>query len=316
MPESRFVRTTVADETTFRPADLVDVTSGRLRRIGCGSRPDLREDAPLLGVRRLHRGLVPRRVVGKKASCSLRAHLAIDPLDMAGRNRERADELSNLAHEFDRGVQHLSVRYSASLEENDIVASFSSHGDSCDNALYELIRRHGPWQSLTNNAFATPEYVDWFNDWRRHGQIRDGPCYTSPVERENATTVPPRHRPATALAPSDHEARVGLCRLTLYHKLRVDLLPRTCRCRPNPSYREELHSRGNITPWPNVGKILEHQGVVVVAGTKPGVLNEIIISAKYRRRKVLAQRNWTEWVSEACTEKTWFSNSCPRLLKI
>ena len=51
----------------------------------------------------------------------------------------------------------------------------SSIGDSYDNALAEtvhglfkteLIRRRGPWRSMDAVAFATLEWVDWFNNRR------------------------------------------------------------------------------------------------------------------------------------------------------
>ncbi len=56
------------------------------------------------------------------------------------------------------------------------------------NGLYksELIYRQGPWQGLDDVEFATLEYVDWFNHRRRHGQLTDGPGYTTPAAHEAA----------------------------------------------------------------------------------------------------------------------------------
>src|SRR5690606_2981634 len=71
-----------------------------------------------------------RMVVGWQASRSLRSALAIDALEMAVWNRQRAGaDLSALTHHSDRGVQYLSVRYSERLAENEIVASVGSKGD-------------------------------------------------------------------------------------------------------------------------------------------------------------------------------------------
>jgi putative transposase len=54
------------------------------------------------------------------------------------------------------------------------------------NGLYkwELIYRQGPWEGLEDVEFATLEYVDWFNNRRLHGEITDGPGYTTPANFE------------------------------------------------------------------------------------------------------------------------------------
>jgi putative transposase len=133
-------------------------------------------------------------VVGWQASRSLRSDLAIDALEMAVWNRQRAgDDLTGLTHHSDRGVQYLSVRYSERLADNHIVASVGSKGDSYDNALaesfnglykWELIYPQGPWRGLDDVEFATLTYVDWFNQRRLHSQITDDATYTTPVEFE------------------------------------------------------------------------------------------------------------------------------------
>jgi len=144
-----------------------------------------------------------RMIVGWQASRSLRTDLAIDALEMAVHNRGRTDDLSGLIHHSDRGVQYLAVRYSERLADNDIVASVGSKGDAYDNALvesfnglykWELIYPRGPWKGLSDVEFATLEYVDWFNHRRLHGQITDGPGYTTPAAFEadyyRSLTVP------------------------------------------------------------------------------------------------------------------------------
>ena len=54
------------------------------------------------------------------------------------------------------------------------------------NGLYkwELIYRQGPWHGLDDVEFATMTYVDWFNHRRLHGEITDGPGYTTPAAHE------------------------------------------------------------------------------------------------------------------------------------
>jgi putative transposase len=95
--------------------------------------------------------------------------------------------------------------YSDHLAANDIVASVGSKGDSYDNALaesfnglykWELIYPNGPWVGLEDVEWATLTYVDWFNHRRLHGEITNGPGYTTPAAFGPTTTVrspqPPR----------------------------------------------------------------------------------------------------------------------------
>lgn len=198
-----FVRTTTGDETLDRPADLVE-------RQFSAPAPNRLWVADLTYVK-THSGWVyvafivdvfSRMIVGWQASRSLRADLAIDALEMAVANRGRTDDLDQLVHHSDRGVQYLCVRYSERLAENDIVASVGSKGDSYDNALcesfnglykWELIYPKGPWNGLEDVEFATLTYVDWFNHRRLHGQITEGPGYTTPAAFEadyNCQNVP------------------------------------------------------------------------------------------------------------------------------
>jgi putative transposase len=137
-----------------------------------------------------------RMVVGWQASRSLRSDLALDALEMAIWNRQRAGaDLSDLVHHSDRGVQYLSIRYAERLATNEIVASVGSRGDSYDNALaesfnglykWELIYPQGPWRGLDDVEFATMTYIDWFNNQRLHGTITTAPSYTTPAAHEAA----------------------------------------------------------------------------------------------------------------------------------
>jgi putative transposase len=150
-----------------------------------------------------------RMVVGWQASKSLRSDLALDALEMAVWNRQRAGaDVSGVVHHSDRGVQYLSIRYGDRLAANDIVASVGSKGDSYDNALaesfnglykWELIYRQGPWRGPDDVEFATMTYVDWFNHRRLHGEITDGPRYTTPAafEADYYRQTTPALEPAT-----------------------------------------------------------------------------------------------------------------------
>ena len=126
--------------------------------------------------------------MGWQISTSLRSDLAIDALEMAIYSRN-GNDLSELVHHSDRGVQYLSIRYSERLSEAEIVASVGSKGDSYDNALAEsfnglykteLIHRKGPWRNIEDVEWATLNYVDWFNNRRIHESLD----YVPPVEFE------------------------------------------------------------------------------------------------------------------------------------
>lgn len=197
--------TTTSDDRLVRPPDLVD-------RQFKASAPNRLWVADLTYVK-THSGWVyaafivdvySRMIVGWQASTSLRSDLAIDALEMAIWNRQRAGHnLDGLKHHSDRGVQYLSIAYSERLADNDIVASVGSKGDSYDNALvesfnglykWELIYPQGPWRGLDDVEFATMEYVDWFNHRRLHGGITNDASYTTPAEHEakfyNQTQAP------------------------------------------------------------------------------------------------------------------------------
>jgi putative transposase len=187
--------TTVSDHGLDRPADLVD------RRFGAPA-PNRLWVADITYVK-THSGWVyvafvidvySRMVAGWQASKSLRSDLALDALEMAVWQRQRAGvDVSGVVHHSDRGVQYLSIRYADRLAANDIVASVGSRGDSYDNALaesfnglykWELIHRQGPWRGLDDVEYATMTYIDWFNHRRLHGTITPDPSYTTPAAHE------------------------------------------------------------------------------------------------------------------------------------
>ena len=178
----RKYRTTVADDSVARPADLVnrDFTAMRPNELWVA---DLTYVATWRGV--VYVAFVidvfSRMIVGWRASNSLRTDLALDALEQALYSRP---DTNRLVHHSDRGVQYLSIRYTERLGEAGIEPSVGSVGDSYDNALAETviglykterIHRDGPWKHLEAVEFATLEWVDWFNNRRLLGSIGDVP---------------------------------------------------------------------------------------------------------------------------------------------
>jgi putative transposase len=177
---STSVRTTIGDEASDRPLDLV-------ARQFRAPAPNRLWVADLTYVK-THSGWVyvafvvdvcSRFVVGWQASRSLRTDLALDALEMALWAR-RGTHLDGLIHHSDRGSQYLAIRYTERLAEAGAVPSVGSRGDSYDNALAEsfnglykteLIRHAGPWRGLDDVEYATLEYIHWFNHQRLHGEL-------------------------------------------------------------------------------------------------------------------------------------------------
>jgi transposase InsO family protein len=169
----RRVRTTVAAPVAERPRDLV-------QRQFHASGPNRLWVSDFTYVA-TWRGFVyvafvidvfSRRIVGWRASTSLRSDLALDALEQALYDREVEGPL---VHHSDRGVQYLSIRYTERLAEAGIEPSVGSRGDSYDNALAEtiiglfkteVIHHAGPWRGFDDVEYATLEWVSWFNTTR------------------------------------------------------------------------------------------------------------------------------------------------------
>ncbi len=169
----RRVRTTIPEVAAERPLDLVE-------RTFVASRPNQLWVADFTYVA-TWRGMVyvafvidvySRRIVGWRASASMRTDLALDALEQAV--YDRAID-GRLIHHSDRGSQYLSIRYTDRLAEAGIEASVGRRGDAYDNALAEsviglykteVIRHAGPWRGLEDVEFATLEWVAWFNTCR------------------------------------------------------------------------------------------------------------------------------------------------------
>ena len=179
-------RTTITSETGPRPADL-------LQRDFTAPAPNRRWVADITYVATwtgfvyvaFVSDLFSRRIVGWRASTSLRADLALDALEQALWQRAgQGADVTGLVHHSDRGVQYLAIRYTDRLAQAGAVTSVGSKGDSYDNAaaesligLYktELIRHRGPWKGLDDVELATLEWVDWFNHHRLHSYCSNVP---------------------------------------------------------------------------------------------------------------------------------------------
>jgi putative transposase len=151
--------------------------------------------------------LFSRRIVGWRASTSLRSDLALDALEQALWQRQHDDhDVTGVVHHSDRGVQYLSIAYTERLAEAGAVTSVGSRGDSYDNAAAEsliglfkteLIRSRGPWKGLDAVELATLEWVDWFNHRRLHSHCGGIP----PAEFE--ATYYRQQAPAETISPGE-----------------------------------------------------------------------------------------------------------------
>lgn len=184
-----FTITTVREDGTVRPADLV-------QRTFTAPRPNALWVADLTYVA-TWTGFVyvafvidvfARRIVGWRVATTLRTDLALDALEQALHARPDRD---GLVHHSDHGVQYLALRYTDRLAAAGIAPSVGTVGDSYDNALAEsviglykteVIRRQGPWRHVEAVEFATLAWVDWFNTRRLLAPLGHVP----PIEYERA----------------------------------------------------------------------------------------------------------------------------------
>lgn len=129
-----------------------------------------------------------RRIVGWRASRSMRTDFVLDALEQALWDRQ-PDRNESLIHHSDRGSQYVSIRYSERLAEAGIEPSVGSKGDSYDNALAEtinglykaeVIHRRGAWKTIESVELATLEWVAWFN----HHRLMEPLGYIPPAEAE------------------------------------------------------------------------------------------------------------------------------------
>jgi len=120
-----------------------------------------------------------RRIVGWNVASTLKADiLPLQALNMAAWAAD--GNLDGLVHHADHGSNYLAVVYTNRIEELGATPSTGTVGDSFDNAMAEavnglykteLIRRRGPWRTIEQVELATLEYVWWWNNQRRHGEL-------------------------------------------------------------------------------------------------------------------------------------------------
>ena len=183
----RRVKTTVPDLLADRPRDLV-------QRNFTATRPNQLWVSDFTYVA-TWRGFVyvafvidvfSRRIVGWRASTSMRSDLALDALEQALYDRETD---AALVHHSDRGAQYLSIRYTERLADAGIEPSVGSRGDAYDNAMAEavnalykaeVIYHLGPWRGLEDVEYATLEWVAWYNSQR----LMEPLGYVPPAEYE------------------------------------------------------------------------------------------------------------------------------------
>jgi putative transposase len=193
-------KTTIADPTADRPADLVK------RRFN-PARPnalwvaDFTYVATWVGM--VYVAFVidayARRILGWRAATSMRTQLVLDALEQAVwvRRREGAN-LAGLVHHTDAGAQYTSIAFTERLAAIGVSPSIGTVGDAYDNALAEtvvglykteLINPNKPWKTVEEVEIATLHYIDWFNNTRLYEENGD----ITPVELEQAYYRQHRH---------------------------------------------------------------------------------------------------------------------------
>jgi putative transposase len=196
-------RTTIADPTAPRPADLVQ------RRFAPPA-PNRLWVADLTYVSTWSgfayvafvTDAYARRILGWRVASTMTTAMVLDGIEQAiwTRQREGLFDLKDVVHHTDRGSQYTSIRFTERLAEAGIQPSVGAVGSSYDNALAEtinglykteLIKPRKPWRTIEEVELATAEWVDWFNHRRLYEYCGDIP----PVDLEAAYYAQQR-RPA------------------------------------------------------------------------------------------------------------------------
>jgi putative transposase len=187
-------RTTIADPTAPRPADLVQ------RRFAPPA-PNRLWVADLTYVSTWSGfayvafvvDAYARRILGWRVAATMATSMVLDGIEQAifTRQREGVFDLKEVVHHTDRGSQYTSIRFTERLAEAGIQPSVGAVGSSYDNALAEtinglykteLINPHKPWRTIDEVEYATAQWVHWFNHHRLYEHCGDIP----PVELERA----------------------------------------------------------------------------------------------------------------------------------
>ena len=196
-------RTTIADPTAPRPADLVQ------RRFGPPA-PNRLWVADLTYVSTWSGfayvafvvDAYARRILGWRVASTMATSMVLDAIEQAiwTRQQEGTIDLNDVVHHTDRGSQYTSIRFTERLADAGIQPSVGAVGSSYDNALAEtinglykteLIKPRKPWRAIEAVELATAAWVDWFNHRRLYEYCGDIP----PVELERAYYAQTR-RPA------------------------------------------------------------------------------------------------------------------------
>lgn len=196
-------RTTIADPTGGRPADLV----GRQFAAPAPNRlwvADLTYVSTWSGFAYVAfvTDAYARRILGWRVAATMSTAIVLDSIEQAIWNRQREGvlDLKDVVHHTDRGSQYTSIRFTERLAEAGIQPSVGAVGSSYDNALAEtinglykteLIKARKPWRTIEEVELATAEWVDWFNNHRLYEYCGDIP----PAELE-AAYYAQRWRPA------------------------------------------------------------------------------------------------------------------------
>ena len=196
-------KTTVADPTAARPADLVQ------RRFAPPA-PNRLWVADLTYVSTWSgfayvafvTDAYARRILGWRVAATMTTTMVLDSIEQAiwTRQQEGVLDLKDVVHHTDRGSQYTSIRFSERLAEAGIQPSVGAVGSSYDNALAEtinglykteLIKPGKPWRTIDDVELATARWVHWFNHSPLYEYCGDIP----PVELETAYYAQQR-RPA------------------------------------------------------------------------------------------------------------------------
>ena len=172
-------RTTTPDETTARPADLVD-------RDFSAQRPNQLWVADLTYVATwsgfVYVALVidafSRFIVGWQAARSLRTDLALDALEMAIWRRQT--QLEGLVHHSDRGSQ---LGFKGSSQHRLLLTGSTMRWPRRSSGCTRPSWSAGvAWRGIDDLEYATLEWVDWFN----HRRLLEPIGYVPPAEFEAA----------------------------------------------------------------------------------------------------------------------------------
>ena len=187
-------RTTIADPTAARPADLVQrqFAPPAPNRLWVA---DLTYASTRSGFAYVAFVVdaYARRILGWRVASTMATSMVLDAIEQSiwTRQQEGVLDLKDVVHHTDRGSQYTSIRFTECLAEAGIQPSVGAVGSSYDNALAEtinglykteLIKPRKPWRTIEDVEVATAEWVHWFNHRRLYQYCGDIP----PVELETA----------------------------------------------------------------------------------------------------------------------------------